>query len=76
MPYYSFDLVDGEEFKNQGGIILEDIEVASDRAVQLASELSQVKPELQRKGCSVRVTDRDYKEVYRTPLDPVPAWRR
>ena len=76
MPYYSFDLVVGEEFKNQGGIILEDIEVASDRAVQLASELSQVKPELQRKGCSVRVTDRDYKEVYRTPLDPVPAWRR
>ena len=76
MPYYSFDLVDGEEFKNQGGIILEDIEVASDRAVQLASELSQVKPELQRKGCSVRVTDRDQKEVYRTPLDPVPAWRR
>ena len=33
MPYYSFDLVVGEEFKNQGGIILEDIEVASDRAV-------------------------------------------
>jgi len=76
MPYYSFDLVDGDEFKNQGGIILEDIEVASDRAVQLATELSQVKPELQRKGCSVRVTDRDHKEVYRTPLDPVPAWRR
>jgi hypothetical protein len=40
MPYYSFDLVVGEEFKNQGGIILEDIEVASDRADQLASELS------------------------------------
>ena len=59
MPYYSFDLVDGEEFKNQGGIILEDIEVASDRAVQLASELSQVKPELRRTGCAVRVTDRD-----------------
>jgi hypothetical protein len=71
MPYYSFDLVVGEEFKNQGGIILEDIEVASDRAVQLATELSQVKPELQSKGCAVRVTDRDHKEVYRTPLDPV-----
>ncbi|MGY4608549.1 hypothetical protein ACVW16_006961 [Bradyrhizobium sp. USDA 4474] len=54
MPYYSFDLVVGEEFKNQGGIILEDIEVASDRAVQLASELSQVRPELQRTGCAVR----------------------
>ncbi|MBR0973910.1 MULTISPECIES: DUF6894 family protein [Bradyrhizobium] len=76
MPYYSFDLVVGEEFKNQGGIILEDIEVASDRAVQLATELSQVKPELQRKGCAVRVTDRDQNEVYRTPLDPVPAWQR
>jgi len=24
MPYYYFDLVVGEEFKNQGGIILED----------------------------------------------------
>src|SRR3954454_19413770 len=56
MPYYSFDLVVGEEFKNQGGIILEDIEAASDRAVQLATELSQVKPELQSKGCAVRVT--------------------
>ena len=33
-------------------------------------------PELQSKGCAVRVTDRDHKEVYRTPLDPVPAWRR
>jgi hypothetical protein len=76
MPYYSFDLVVGEEFKNQGGIILEDIEVASDRAHQLATELSQVKPELQQKGCAVRVTDRDHNELYRTPLDPVPAWQR
>ncbi|MBR0715968.1 DUF6894 family protein [Bradyrhizobium liaoningense] len=76
MPYYYFDLVVGEEFKNQGGIILEDLEVASDRAHQLASELSQVKPELQSKGCAVRVTDRDHNELYRTPLDPVPSWRR
>jgi hypothetical protein len=76
MPYYYFDLVVGEEFKNQGSIILEDIEVASDRAVQLANELSQVKPELQRRGCAVRVTDRDHNELYRTPLDPVPAWQR
>jgi hypothetical protein len=36
MPYYSFDLVIGEEFKNQGGLILEDLELASDRADQLA----------------------------------------
>ncbi|MEY9274984.1 Holliday junction resolvasome RuvABC DNA-binding subunit [Bradyrhizobium diazoefficiens] len=63
MPYYYFDLVVGEEFKNQGGIILEDIEVASDRAHQLANELSQVKPELQQKGCAVRVTDRDHKRA-------------
>jgi hypothetical protein len=76
MPDYYFDLVVGEEFKNQGGIILEDIEVASDRADQLASELSQVKPELQSKGCAVRVTDGDHNELYRTPLDPVPAWQR
>lgn len=66
MPYYSFDLVVGEEFKNQGGIILEDIEVASDRAVQLATELSQVKPELQRKGCAVRNLGR-YKDALRLP---------
>jgi hypothetical protein len=76
MPYYYFDLVVGDEFKNQGSIILEDLEVASDRAHQLATELAQVKPELQRKGCAVRVTDRDHNEVYRTPLDPIPSWRR
>jgi hypothetical protein len=76
MPDYYFDLVVGEEFKNQGGIILEDIEVASDRADQLACELSQVKPELQQRGCAVRVTDRDRNELYRTPLVPVPTWQR
>jgi uncharacterized protein DUF6894 len=76
MPYYSFDLVVGGEFKNQGSIILEDLELASDRADQLANELSQVKPELQQKGCAVRVTDRDHNELYRTPLDPVPSWQR
>jgi hypothetical protein len=74
MPYYTFDLVIGEEFKNQGSIILEDLHLASDRADQLANELSLVKPELKAKGCSVRVTDADNREIYRTPLDPVPAW--
>jgi hypothetical protein len=74
MPYYTFDLVIGEEFKNQGSIILEDLHLASDRADQLANELSRVKPELKSKGCAVRVTDADNKEIYRTPLDPVPAW--
>ena len=76
MPYYSFDLVVGEECKSQGGLILEDLDVASDRAEQLASELSKVRPELKAKGCAVRVTDSDNKELYRTPLDPIPAWIR
>ncbi|OCK57448.1 hypothetical protein LMTR3_21260 [Bradyrhizobium sp. LMTR 3] len=44
MPYYSFDLVIGEEYKNQGGLILENIEVAADRADQLATELSILHP--------------------------------
>jgi hypothetical protein len=57
MPYYTFDLVVGDEFRNQGTIILEDLHVASDRADQLADELSQVKPELKAKGCAVRVID-------------------
>jgi len=51
MPYYYFDLVVGEEFKNQGGIILETSRSPRNRADQLANELSQVKPELQSKGC-------------------------
>lgn len=76
MPYYTFDLVVGEEFRNQGTIILEDISLASDRADQLASELVQVKPELKSRGCAVRVTDVDRRELYRTPLDPVPQWRK
>jgi len=75
MPYYYFDLVIGEEYKNQGGIILEDIELASDKADQLASELSLVRPELKAKDCAVRVTDGDNRELYRTPLDPGPQWK-
>ena len=76
MPYYYFDLVIGEEYKNQGGLILEDLDVASDRAEQLANELCVVRPELKAKGCAVRVTDGNQNELYRTPLDPIPAWRR
>jgi hypothetical protein len=74
MPYYSFDLVIGEECRNQGGLILEDLDVASDRAQHLATELCTVLPELKSKGCAVRVTDSDSKELYRAPLDPIPAW--
>jgi hypothetical protein len=76
MPYYFFDLVVGDELKSQGSIILENVTVASDRADQLASELCQVKPELKSAGCAVRVTDASAREVYRTPLDPVPSWLR
>ena len=75
MPYYYFDLVIGEEYKNQGGIILEDLDLASDRADQLAVELSLVRPELKAKDCAVRVTDGDNRELYRTPLDPIPRWK-
>jgi hypothetical protein len=55
-------------------LILEDLDVASDRAQQLATELCTVVPELKTRGCAVRVTDSDSKELYRTPLDPIPAW--
>jgi hypothetical protein len=75
MPYYYFDLVIGEEYKNQGGIIMEDIDLASDRADQLASELCLVRPELKARDCAVRVTDGDNRELYRTPLDPGPQWK-
>jgi hypothetical protein len=76
MPYYSFDLVIGEEYRNQGGLILEGLPVASDRADQLATELSLVRPELKAKGCAIRVTNADNIELYRTPLDPIPSWMR
>ncbi|MGY4362897.1 hypothetical protein ACVWZR_002077 [Bradyrhizobium sp. i1.3.1] len=76
MPYYSFDLVIGDEYKNQGGLFLEDLEVASDRADQLASELSRVRPELKDSGCTVRVTSADDVEIYRTPIDPIPSWMK
>ncbi|OSI73830.1 hypothetical protein BSZ21_06270 [Bradyrhizobium canariense] len=76
MPYYSFDLVIDEEYSNQGGLILENIEVASDRADQLATELYIVHTDPKAKGCAVRVTSPESAEVYRTPLDPVPSWMR
>jgi len=76
MPYYSFDLIIGDDYKNQGGMILEDLDGASDRAVQLASELCAVRPELKSRGCAVRVTDTENRELYRAPLDPVPAWMK
>ena len=74
MPSFYFDLVIDEEFKNQGGMILEDAQIAFERAESLASELSAVRPELRSRGCAVRVTDCENRELYRTPVDPIPAW--
>ena len=69
MPYFNFDLVVGAEFQSQGGMILEDTEIAIDKADRIASELCIVRPELRSRGCAVRVTDADSKEFYRTPID-------
>ena len=74
MPYFSFDLVIDEEFKVQGGMILEDTQGAFERAESLASELSVVRPDLRSRNCAVRVTDYENRELYRTPLDPIPLW--
>jgi hypothetical protein len=68
MPYYNFDLVIGQEFKNQGGLILEDLDVASNRAEQLAIELCIVLAELKTRGCAVRVTDCDNVELDRANI--------
>jgi hypothetical protein len=57
MPYFNFDLVIGQELKNQGGMILEDLTTAADRADQLAVELCIVRPELRSRGYAIRVTD-------------------
>ena len=72
MPYFYFDLVIGEEFKDQGGMILEDTDIAFDKADCLATELSIVRPDLRSRGCAVRVTGGENRELYRTPLDPAP----
>ena len=72
MPYYDFDLVIGKEYRNQGGMILENPDVAADRADSLAGELAIVRPELKNHSASVRVVDENNAEIYRTPLDPVP----
>jgi hypothetical protein len=74
MPYFNFDLVIGEAFKNQGGMILEDTENAIDKADSLAGELCIVRPELRLRGCAVRVTNGDGNELYRTPVDLIPPW--
>jgi hypothetical protein len=76
MPYFYFDLVVGEEFKDQGGMILEDTQIAFEKADSLASELYMVRPDLHSQGCAIRLTDGENKELYRTPLDPTWATAR
>lgn len=76
MPYYVFDLVIGNECRRQGGLTLEGLDIASDRAEQLASELCQIQPTLRATDCAVRVTDGDSNELYRARFDPTPAWVR
>jgi hypothetical protein len=71
MPYFYFDLVICRDYRDQGGMILENIEAAIERADRLAEELAIIRPELKSKDCAVRVTDDDGKEVYRTLLHPV-----
>jgi hypothetical protein len=71
MPYFYFDLVICRDYRDQGGMILENMEAAIERADRLAEELAIIRPELKSKGCAVRVTDDDGKEVYRTLLHPV-----
>jgi hypothetical protein len=76
MPYFNFDLVIGGDFKSQGGMILEDTEIAIDKAESLASELCIVRPELRSRGCAVRITDGNSNELYRIPIDLPPPWLR
>ena len=74
MPYFNFDLVVGTDFKSQGGMILENTDYAIDKADSLASELCIARPELRARGYTVRVTDADSNEFYRTPVDLTPPW--
>jgi hypothetical protein len=76
MPYFNFDLVIGQEFKRQGGMILEDTRVAFEKAESLANELSVVRPDLRSRGCAVRVIDSENNELGRAPLDPIPMWMK
>ena len=59
----------GNDFKSQGGMILEDTPSAIDKAESLASELCVVRPELRSRECAVRITDGDSNELYRTPVE-------
>jgi hypothetical protein len=75
MPYFCFDLVIGQECRNQGGMLLENQDAAAERADDLAGELALVHPELKEKGCSVRVVNDNDQEVYRISLNPNIRWK-
>ena len=53
-------------------MILEDTQIAFEKADCLASELSIVPPELRSRGCIVRVTDDESRGTLSHALDPVP----
>jgi len=74
MPWFYFDLMIDGHPRDQGGMILEDAALASDRADVLAREIFMARPELQGKGCFVRVVDDEARELYRASIEPVPAW--
>jgi hypothetical protein len=74
MPWFYFDLIVDNHPRDQGGMILDDAAVAQDRADSLAHEIRVARPELQGKGCYVRITDEESKEVYRAPVDETPNW--
>ena len=74
MPWFYFDLIVDNHPRDQGGMILEDTAGAQDRADSLAHELRIARPELQGKGCYIRVTDEEAREFYRACVDPTPTW--
>ena len=71
MPHFYFDLMLETDFRNQGGMVLEDTACAFDKADQLASELCIVRPELRSRGCVISVMDENGQEIYRTPIDAI-----
>ena len=71
MPFYYFDLVVDGCPHGQGGMILEDLTVAADKADALVYELRILRPELRGRQSFVRVVNEGNQEVYRAPLDPV-----
>jgi len=75
MPYFYFDLVIGGESLHQGGMILENLAAAAERADRLAHEIALVRPELLSRSCAIRVTNDDGTEVYHTMLGATPRGR-